>query len=59
MTIVDERPEAPLPNPGSYEAVTRGCLCPATANNLGRVEPRLGGWFIEPGCPLHAPGQGA
>lgn len=55
MTLVDERPEADVPNPGSIEAFQRGCLCPVAANNSGRVKPALGGWYTTPGCPLHAP----
>jgi hypothetical protein len=42
------------PNPGSDEAIDRGCICPVLDN--GRGNPELGrtrGWWITSGCPLH------
>lgn len=41
------------PNPGSDEALDRGCTCPVLDNNHGRYVGWRGGWIITPGCPLH------
>lgn len=44
------------PNPGSDEAVKKGCTCPVLDNSRGK------GWMLQKdlfwitdGCPLHAP----
>lgn len=42
------------PNPGSGQAVDRGCLCPVIDNGHGR-QPTPWGWWITVGCPLHDP----
>jgi hypothetical protein len=45
----------PPPNPGSDDAILRGCLCPVHGNNYGRTPPcPPSGWWITPGCPVHA-----
>lgn len=43
-----------VPNPGSDEAVTRGCTCPVLDNARGRGIT-TGIFWITEGCPLHAP----
>lgn len=45
------------PNPGSPEAVSRGCTCPIMDNGHGQGYPSAGGtaFYITGGCPLHAP----
>lgn len=47
---------ADLPNPGSPEAVERGCTCPVIDNTTGkacRIALGLCFW-IDGDCPLHA-----
>jgi hypothetical protein len=47
-----------IPNPGSDEAVKRGCECPILDNEYGYgnpVFPWLRGFIITQGCPLHDP----
>jgi hypothetical protein len=42
------------PNPGSEEAVRKGCTCAVLDNNHGRFAPRPpNDWWITSGCPLH------
>lgn len=42
------------PNPGSDEAVKRGCFCPVLDNNYGEGLGEGKFWLIV-GCPLHYP----
>lgn len=47
------------PNPGSSEAVTRGCTCPVADNCRGKgayidVDDRPVFWYTD-GCPVHLP----
>jgi hypothetical protein len=43
------------PNPGSPEAVRRGCTCPVIDNHHGEGIPRHMGrdWWVDHKCPLH------
>ena len=44
------------PNPGSREAIAKGCTCAVIDNNHGQfpvIPPD--GWWITVGCPVHAP----
>jgi hypothetical protein len=44
------------PNPGSDEALDRGCTCAVLDNNHGRLAPWPNdGWWITEGCPVHCP----
>lgn len=44
------------PNPGSPEAVQRGCTCPVIDNAHGKGVMGFGReWWITDGCPIHAP----
>jgi hypothetical protein len=44
------------PNPGSEEAIRRGCKCAIMDNNHGKWAPYPPfGWWVTEGCPLHAP----
>ncbi len=46
--------EEVIPNPGSHEAVEKGCLCPVLDNNYGQIAPwPENGWWITDDCPLH------
>jgi hypothetical protein len=45
------------PNPGSFEAIAMGCLCPVMDNNVGKVPPRPGEWWIDERCPVHGDGR--
>lgn len=53
-----------VPNPGSDEAVARGCICPVLDNAGGRgvrIANRDGVqtmFWINGDCPLHAPSDG-
>lgn len=43
------------PNPGSWEAVEKGCTCPTTDNNYGRGVDMGDGpmfWYTA-SCPVH------
>jgi len=47
-----------VPNPGSNEAVSRGCTCPILDNAHGEGWPIRSGetvYFISQGCPIHDP----
>lgn len=44
-----------MPNPGSDTAVALGCICPVSDNSRGAGWMGSGQFWIEPGCPLHAP----
>ena len=47
---------ADIPNPGSKEALAKGCLCAVLDNNHGKRAPYPpDGWWITAGCPVHAP----
>ena len=41
---------APIPNPGSIEALAMGCICAVIDNNHGRGS---GPFWITEGCPVH------
>jgi hypothetical protein len=45
-----------VPNPGSPEAVMRGCTCPQIDNHYGKGEPRKDGptFWIAGNCQMHA-----
>lgn len=54
--------EDETPNPGSDEALERGCTCAILDNNHGRFPPfpatdemPHGGWWVTGGCPVHSP----
>ena len=49
------------PNPGSREAVARGCTCPAIDNHYGKGFPYMGEtcFWKTAKCPLHGIGEGA
>lgn len=48
-----------LPNPGSDEAIERGCVCPVLDNNRGKRAPYPpDGWWQRPDCPLHGTSLG-
>lgn len=42
-----------IPNPGSDEALERGCKCPVLDNHHGRGHLVGGDFVIVPSCPLH------
>lgn len=53
---MSERDAQTVPNPGSDEAIKRGCTCPQMDNGHGRGRGGDGetfGWWITEGCPLH------
>lgn len=62
-----DMPTAGAPNPGSAEAVARGCTCAQLDNHRGRgawggVVRDVNGdpiFWISPGCPLHGEKQRA
>lgn len=41
-----------IPNPGSDEAVSQGCLCPVMDNRRGAGTPD-GHFWVNGSCPLH------
>jgi hypothetical protein len=44
------------PNPGSFEAVEQGCMCPMVDNNYGRGNGLKDGYpvfVVYEDCPLH------
>lgn len=41
------------PNPGSDEALGKGCKCPVLDNNHGTFAPHEHAWWINPDCLLH------
>jgi hypothetical protein len=44
----------PAPNPGTTEAIERGCLCPVIDNHHGRGWKGVEGVFVyTSGCPVH------
>lgn len=51
---------APIPNPGSADAVRRGCCCPVYDNERGAGVPDGKGgtlYWRTQGCPLHTRGR--
>jgi hypothetical protein len=54
-----EQPADAVPaaaNPGSDEALARGCLCPVIENGHGKTATwPPDGWWMVPGCPVHLP----
>lgn len=45
-----------VPNPGTDEALARGCKCPVIDNHRGRGWHGIPGTFVcTAGCPLHWP----
>lgn len=61
LTTALEGEREKIPNPGSDEAIKKGCLCPILDNNHGKSSPfpdsgQLGGmdgWWIHEKCKLH------
>jgi hypothetical protein len=51
-----ETTPASIPNPGSDEAIGRGCTCPMIDNHYGNGMPYRDGprFWISGDCPLHA-----
>lgn len=49
--------EHTVPNPGSPDAVARGCTCPVRDNRAGQgagvVHPNDVFFWVTEGCPLH------
>ena len=44
-----------VPNPGTYEAVARGCICPVIDNEYGRGwKGKAGTYVYTVGCPFHS-----
>lgn len=43
------------PNPGSKEAVEKGCLCPVEDNKYGKGSGYDGFW-VSDSCPIHGKG---
>lgn len=44
------------PNPGSWEALAQGCICPVVDNAFGKIPPYPPyGWWVVIGCQVHAP----
>ena len=44
------------PNPGSPEAIAKGCTCPVIDNGYGKGRGGNGeclGWWIAGDCPIH------
>lgn len=41
------------PNPGSDEAIERGCHCPIPNNAKGRGKGEDAVFWVTPSCPLH------
>jgi hypothetical protein len=53
-----------IPNPGSDEAIKKGCTCPVLDNGYGsgcgwKGEDGEALFWITQGCPLHAKKMGA
>ena len=43
-------------NPGSDEAIAKGCTCPVLDNGHGNEElGKIRGFYISGGCPVHDP----
>lgn len=62
LRMVRSQRVTPAPNPGSEEAVKKGCTCPVIDNARGKgfpwpdAEGNLAtSFWITSGCPLHAP----
>ena len=53
--VTDRKPEG-TPNPGSDEAIERGCTCAVLDNGHGQGFPYGGEtcFWITQGCPIHA-----
>lgn len=48
-----------VPNPGSNEAIAKGCTCPVIDNGHGRgYYGQPGVYVYTVGCPVHAPTTG-
>ena len=44
----------PVPNPGSYEAIKHGCLCPVLDNGYGvGIDGKGKMFWIDVDCPIH------
>jgi len=43
----------PIPNPGSNDAVRRGCTCPILDNSKGWGYFKKDSFWITQNCPLH------
>jgi len=48
----DSEQKTITPNPGSKEAIDRGCTCPVMDNCFGRGSG-FGGFWIDDTCPIH------
>lgn len=57
-TLTTEALAAMTPNPGSPQAVDRGCTCPVLDNGHGRPRPD-GNFWISKDCPLHGAKESA
>ncbi|MCK9432635.1 MAG: hypothetical protein M0R00_06725 [Candidatus Omnitrophica bacterium] len=54
MKSKPNRQKTRQPNPGSDEAIKKGCLCPVLDNGHGNEElGKMRGFWINDGCPLH------
>lgn len=46
---------APMPNPGSPDALAQGCTCPQLENHYGHRAPHEPDtWLVAMNCPVHA-----
>lgn len=53
MTATDAA--APMPNPGSLQALAQGCTCPQLENHYGHRAPHEPDtWLVAMSCPVHA-----
>ena len=53
----EPKPNLPKPNPGSFEAIAMGCLCPIVDNLRGQTPAWGHDWWIDDRCPLHGDGR--
>lgn len=46
-----------VPNPGTEEAIAKGCRCPIIDNHFGRGVPSRDGrlFYYTASCPVHSP----
>lgn len=52
--MTDETKHTPTPNPGSHDALDKGCKCAVLDNARGRGYMGVSGVFvITESCPLH------
>ena len=56
MTDEEKEEDREIPNPGSPEAIDRGCRCPVLDNAHGVGYFGVPGrWVYSGDCPLHSP----